>query len=95
MSAFANPTMSLTVLAQHLSGITDTRQAAKITYPLLDKWKTEEKSNEITAIPEPALSGLMSCAQLSVDGTHTEAECLRCIDAPVRGARAAAHDGSG
>jgi len=28
--------MSLTVLAQHLSGITDTRQAAKITYPLFD-----------------------------------------------------------
>ncbi|MBV0932982.1 ISAs1 family transposase [Marinobacterium weihaiense] len=28
--------MSLTVLAQHLAGITDTRQAAKITYPLFD-----------------------------------------------------------
>ncbi|WP_186764503.1 ISAs1 family transposase [Pistricoccus aurantiacus] len=28
--------MSLTVLAQHLSSITDMRQAAKITYPLFD-----------------------------------------------------------
>lgn len=33
---FVNPIMSLNILAQHLSGITDVRQTAKVTYPLFD-----------------------------------------------------------